>query len=72
MVFKVNSGLKPIHISVTEQRTLWGPFLLLYLYFPAEKVRGKKERMKGKKKERGDKEKEEISYSRFKAGQFRN
>lgn len=34
MVFKVNSSLKPMHISVTEQRTLWGPFLLALFVFP--------------------------------------
>lgn len=80
MAFKVNNGLKPIHISVTEQRALGGLFFLLCLYFPAEKVQEKKERDVGRKKGRErerrerarNKEKEERSHSRFKARQFRN
>lgn len=31
-VFKVNSGLKPIRISVVEQRVLWGYFSLCFIF----------------------------------------
>lgn len=56
MAFKVNNGLKPIHISVTEQRALGGLFFLLCLYFPAEKVQEKKRERGGKEERKRERE----------------